>query len=400
MDWIFGGRSVQMLMLLLLLIWGVNATYAAHILNVRKFGAVSGGKTDSSQAFLRAWEKACNLGGGFKILVPNGVFLVKPLVFQGPCKGFMAMQIKGILRAPKYLSYFHDDDWIKIEHIDGLFIGGGGVFDGQGAVAWPHNKCPKRKDCKLLPASFKLAHVTNATIQGITSLDSKSFHMIIFESRNIRVDDVKIKAPETSPNTDGIHIEGSSNVNVTRSVIGTGDDCISVGPGNKKVSILDVFCGPGHGISVGSLGKYPGEDDVFGLRVRNCTLAGTMNGVRVKTWQASPRSSASDFVFEDIVMRDVYNPIIIDQKYCPYSSCDEKFPSMVKLSNIKFRNIRGTSTSKVAVKLLCSKAVPCEDVELRDINLKYIKKGVPALASCSNVVHGSSKGLVIPPPCI
>ncbi|URE42484.1 Glycosyl hydrolases family 28 [Musa troglodytarum] len=63
--------------------------------------------------------------------------------------------------------------------------------------------------------------VTNATISGISSVDSKLFHFQIFESRDITLDSIRISAPGDSPNTDGIHIADSTNIQVTNSVIGT-----------------------------------------------------------------------------------------------------------------------------------------------------------------------------------
>lgn len=59
----------------------------------------------------------------------------------------------------------------------------------------------------------------------------------------------------------------------------------------------------------------------MGVNVRNCTINGTQNGVRIKTWPGAPASTASNFTFEDIVMNNVSNPIIIDQEYCPSHSC-------------------------------------------------------------------------------
>ena len=157
----------------------------------------------------------------------------------------------------------------------------------------------------------------NATITDVTSVDSKFFHVTVAGSRGVR-----IRAPRDSPNTDGVHIQGSSDVRVTDSAVATGDDCVSVGPGTSDVVVSGVTCGPGHGISVGSLGRYPGEEDVRRLRVANCTIAGTANGVRIKTWRGGSRPTAvAGLVFEDIVMRKVRNPIIIDQEYCPYASC-------------------------------------------------------------------------------
>ncbi|KAK2662999.1 hypothetical protein Ddye_001573 [Dipteronia dyeriana] len=41
-----------------------------------------------------------------------------------------------------------------------------------------------------------------------------------------------------------------------------------IGDGSKKISITKVTCGPGHGISVGSLGKYNNEEPVVGVTVR------------------------------------------------------------------------------------------------------------------------------------
>lgn len=76
--------------------------------------------------------------------------------------------------------------------------------------------------------------------------------------------------------------------------------------------------------SVGSLGKSSGEMDVVGIHVSNCTINGTQNGVRIKTWQGAPPSQASNLVFEDISMINVSNPIIIDQQYCPSGTCNTK----------------------------------------------------------------------------
>lgn len=76
-----------------------------------------------------------------------------------------------------------------------------------------------------------------------------------------------------------------------------------------------------HG-SVGSLGKYKNEEKVDLIRVSNCTINGTQNGVRVKTWPGAPPSEASNMIFENIVMTNVTSPIIIDQEYCPSQQCD------------------------------------------------------------------------------
>ncbi|CAL9003855.1 unnamed protein product, partial [Prunus brigantina] len=120
----------------------------------------------------------------------------------------------------------------------------------------------------------------------------------------------------------------------------------------------DVTCGPGHGISIGSLGKYKDEKDVTGIVVKNCTLTNTDNGVRIKTFPDSPSpSAASGIHYEDIIMVNVSNPILIDQLYCPYTQ----------------------------FKLVCTTGTPCENVELTDIDLTYGGDKGPLTSMCSNV---------------
>lgn len=123
---------------------------------------------------------------------------------------------------------------------------------------------------------------------------------------------------DESPNTDGIHMDRCDGINIVDSTIKTGDDCISVGHGSRNVNIKRVTCGPGHGISIGSLGKRKGEKPVSGISVTNCTFLKTYTGIRIKTWPISNPGIVTNIRFEDLVMEDVRTPILIDQEYCPF----------------------------------------------------------------------------------
>lgn len=87
-----------------------------------------------------------------------------------------------------------------------------------------------------------------SSINNINFVDSKGVHLKITDSNDISVSKIKITAPGTSPNTDGIHISETVNINITDSNIGTGDDCISVGHGTSNIIVSSITCGPGHGI--------------------------------------------------------------------------------------------------------------------------------------------------------
>lgn len=68
--------------------------------------------------------------------------------------------------------------------------------------------------------------------------------------------------------------------------------------------------------------------------------------------------------------------------------------SAVELSNVMYQNIKGTSASEVAIKLECSKAVPCKGIHLQDVKItgENIKD---TIAKCDNVKYSNS-GMFFP----
>ncbi|KAK4342452.1 hypothetical protein RND71_038268 [Anisodus tanguticus] len=73
-------------------------------------------------------------------------------------------------------------------------------------------------------------------------------------------------------------------------------------------------------------------------------------------------------------------------------------PSQVKISKVSIKNVRGTSRTQDAVLLLCSKGVPCEGVEIGDIDIAYNGKEGPAKSRCENV-KPTFVGKQNPPVC-
>ncbi|EYU39340.1 hypothetical protein MIMGU_mgv1a018907mg, partial [Erythranthe guttata] len=74
----------------------------------------------------------------------------------------------------------------------------------------------------------------NIAINGLASLNSQKFHILVYGCKKVKMVNMKISAPANSPNTDGIHIQQSSEVTVMNTHIGTGDGCISVGPDHQN----------------------------------------------------------------------------------------------------------------------------------------------------------------------
>lgn len=65
---------------------------------------------------------------------------------------------------------------------------------------------------------------------------------------NVMVSNLRLNAPDQSPNTDGIHVQTSTGVTITGTTIKTGDDCVSIGPGTRNLWMERIQCGPGHGV--------------------------------------------------------------------------------------------------------------------------------------------------------
>ncbi|KEH37190.1 polygalacturonase [Medicago truncatula] len=371
------------------------------IINVMSFGAKPDGKSDCTQAFMDGWQAACKSKVQARLLIPSGRFLVSSMFFSGPCltPGPITIQVVGTVVATTDISDYVDGEWLMFQKISGLKLIGGGTFDGQGQSSWKYaENCETNptNQCVRAPSSIYFNQVTDGIIQNIKSKDPKGFHVFVTNSANIRLRLIKLNAPATSPNTDGLHISHSINVKISRSSVETGDDCVSMIQGVSNVTIKRIRCGPGHGISIGSLGKYPDEIEVSGIRVQTCKLVGTTNGLRIKSWPDKYPGAATDINYSDITMENVKNPIIIDQEYECSPNCKKK-PSLVKIKNISFRNIRGTTTSPIAVDLKCSKLFPCKNVGLHNINLSLGAKK-PTASKCANIkpiYSGSQK----PPPC-
>ncbi|XP_022858843.1 polygalacturonase-like [Olea europaea var. sylvestris] len=366
--------------------------------NVLTFGAKPDGVTDSTIAFLKAWSAACDSQNPATIYVPPaGTYLLKSAQFRGPCKNkAITIHIDSTLVAPLDYNVIGNNGnyWLLFERVDGISIRGG-ILDGQGNGLWACKK--SGKNCPSGATTLGISNSKNVEITGLTSLNSKMFHIVINGCQDVKVQGAKILAPRNSPNTDGIHVQFSIGVKIFNSKIGTGDDCVSIGPGTTNLVIHSVTCGPGHGISIGSLAKDYREVGVQNVTVKNVTFKNTQNGLRIKTWGRPSTGFVKGVLFQHAIMDNVHNPILIDQNYCPHNkNCPGKV-SGVKISEVTYRDIQGTSATPVAVKFDCSKTTPCQRIKLENVKLTY--KNQKAQASCANAA-GTTSGSIEPTSCL
>ncbi|GAY67263.1 hypothetical protein CUMW_255180, partial [Citrus unshiu] len=425
--------SLHILLVLIFLILFFSSSLAIPVVtyNVISLGAKSDGRSGSTKAFLAAWAKACGSTAASTIYVPPGRYLLHNVVFQGQCRNNDIT--------------IHAGNWILFEHVNGVYIYGG-ILDGQGAGLWPckrsgNNNCPSGA------TTLGFSNSNNILINGLTSQNSQMFHVVINGCHNVKVQGVRVSASGNSPNTDGIHVQLSSDVTILNARIGTGDDCSwgrpSTGfarnilfqhalmknvdnpividqnycPDNKNcpgkssgVKISDVTyqdiheasateiavkfdCSPkGHPSAygagsfswlllvnelhilqanshIGSLGKDLSEAGGQNVAVKTVTFMGTQNGLRIKSWGRPSSGFARNILFQHAVMKNVQNPIFIDQNYCPNN---EGCPGKVSgVSDVTYQDIHVPSATEVAVNFDCSSKNPCSRIKLEDARQAY-----------------------------
>ncbi|PRQ48986.1 putative polygalacturonase [Rosa chinensis] len=367
--------------------------------NVLEFEAKSNGVTDSTQAFLNAWSVACGSSAdSTEIYVPKGRYLLAAMAFKGDCKSsHITFRIDGTLVAsPDYRVLGQANNWLSFEGVSGVTIVGG-ALDAKGSALWACKLSTKTTSCPDGATTLSFTNSKDIRVEGLMSLNSQMFHIVINGCQDVLIQGVKVIAAGNSPNTDGIHVQLSRNVAIFDTSIKTGDDCVSIGPGTKDLWMERISCGPGHGISIGSLAKDLEEEGVQNVTLKNAIFKGTTNGLRIKSWARPSTGFVQGVRFLDVEMIKVQNPIVIDQNYCPHNLNCPGQVSGVKVSDVLYQNIRGTSATAVAIKFDCSAANPCSGVKLENVNLTCRNQVVQSY--CTNV-NGKSVGTVQPSSCL
>ncbi|RHN38843.1 putative polygalacturonase [Medicago truncatula] len=244
------------------------------IYNVMQYGARGDGKTDDSQAFVSAWSSACKAAEMSTLVIPVGkTFMVSKLSFSGPCTNKnILIQLEGKIVAPSKVGWKAQSYWITVQSVEGLTIEGNGrgVLDGDGSTWWQCKSCAR-------PGVFLFHSCKGLNVSNLSITNSPRSHVAVNMCNGATFSNISINSPGTSPNTDGFDIALSTHIVIHDSNIK------SVNGGSTFVNAIRITCGPGHGISVGSLGKNGTEDKVSDIHVRNCTFNETQNGARIKT---------------------------------------------------------------------------------------------------------------------
>ncbi|KAG1723133.1 glycoside hydrolase family 28 protein [Suillus paluster] len=286
--------------------------------------------------------------------------------------------------------YFEFQDQIAFWIVGGknIHINGGGTIDGSGQVWYD-------------------AFATNSTLLRpilLTVYQATDWINFVNEGHNITYDGINISAVSTSShlakNTDGWDIYRSDNVVIINSNIDNGDDCVSLKPNSTNIIASNLYCNGSHGISVGSLGQYPGVYDIVeNFTSTNVQMHNAENGARIKAFAGPGVGSGivKNVSFSFFTEANVDHPLVIDQCYETSATECAEYPSNVYIQDVTFTDFKGTSSGKtksVVASLACSPDSRCSNIRVGDIYLEPPSQYGDATYSCQNVnVTGDAASL-------
>jgi len=190
------------------------------------------------------------------------------------------------------------------------------------------------------------------TLYKVTLQNSPMFHVTGTGGNGFTAWGVKIVAPNTARNTDGIdpgpmNGNGSTNITITDSYISTGDDEIAI-KGDYSISNVTISNNhlfTGHGMSIGS----ETNGGVNNVLVSNLVMNGlgsadhNGNGLRIKSAQTEG-GTVSDVTYENVCIQNEYNPLVFNPFYASGSGSEYPYFESILLDDVHVYPGYGGST--------------------------------------------------------
>ena len=229
---------------------------------------------------------------------------------------------------------------------DGIIDARGGArLIGQNETWWELAHRAKVEDSTQAVSRLLIVRRSNDfQLYRITLRNSPNCHVTTEATDGFTAWAVKIDTPKWARNTDGIDPQaGSTNISIIDSFIRSGDDNISpksnaAGP-VTHMSVRNTHFYNGHGMSIGS----QTSGGISAIRVEGLTIDGADNGLRIKS-DKSRGGLVDDVRFEDVCLRGVANPIVLNPFYTTFDGT--KIPVY---RNILLHNVHSLGSGGITI---------------------------------------------------
>ncbi len=389
------------------------AMAAYKVCDARAYGAKADGTTKDTRAIQAAIDDCANAGGG-TVKLSGGTFLSAPIVL----KSHITLDIaKGstLLGSPDHADYprkieFRSPGYqslVGATNAEDIAITGGGTIDGNGASWWALARTQKNAGVlgseNSRPRGVVFDHCKHIRIEGVTVQNAPYWQIVPYYSDDVVIRNVRILAPQHSPNTDAIDPFSSSNVVIDHVYADVGDDNVAIKSGminspgpdapSRNITITDCDFMHGHGLSIGSE-IAGGARNIHAERIH---FNGTDQGIRIKA-NRDRGNDVSNISFKDITMKNVKTSILISEYYPKALPEGEVAAEPVQrltphFHNIMIENVKSINSGWAGVVIGLPEA-PVKDLVMKNIDIQA-KKGMAiayATVTGSNVKITATEG--------
>jgi polygalacturonase len=368
------------------------AIAAGKVCDARTYGAKADGATKDTKAIQAAIDDCAGAGGG-TVKLAGGIFLSAPIVLKSNTTLDIA---KGttLLGSPDHADYSAKTEFrapgtqslVSATNAEKIAILGDGTIDGNGESWWTEARATHNSGVvgavTFRPRLVVFDHCKHIRMEGITIQNSPSWQVVPYYTDDMIIRNVRILAPQHSPNTDAIDPFSSSNMVIDHVYADVGDDNIAIKSGiinspgpdapSKNITITDCEFMHGHGLSIGSE-IAGGAQNIHAERIH---FKGTDQGIRIKA-NRDRGADVSNISFKDITMEDVKTSILISEYYPKALPEGEVAAEPVQrltpfFHDITIENVKSVNSAWAGV-IVGLPESPVKDVVLKNVDIQAQK---------------------------
>ena len=365
--------------------WALTCDPASH-------GAKADGVTKDTQAIQAAIDECAAKGGG-TVALAKGVYVSAPIVLKSGITLNVAAGAT-LLGSPDHADYpratvFNAPGMQSLISAAGahdIAITGGGTIDGNGKSWWRDAKGERPSgvmgEIVFRPRLIVFDHSKHIRITGVTVQNSPSWQIVPYYTDDMTIRNIRVLAPQRSPNTDAIDPFSSSNMVIDHVYADVGDDNIAIKSGiinspgpdspSKNITITDCEFMHGHGLSIGSE-IAGGAQNIHAERIH---FKGTDQGIRIKA-NRDRGNDVGNISFKDITMEDVKTSILISEYYPKAMPEGDVAAEPVQrltpfFHNITIENVKSVNSPWAGV-IVGLPESPVKDVVLKNVDIQATK---------------------------
>lgn len=396
------------------------AIAAVKVCDARTYGAKADGVTKDTKAIQAAIDDCASAGGG-TVRLSGGTFVSAPIVLKSNITLDIA---KGatLFGSPDHADYPAKTEFrapgtqslVSATNAENITITGGGTIDGNGESWWTLARSIRGSGIvgavQFRPRLVVFDHCKHVRLTDVTVQNSPSWQIVPYYTDDMVIRNVRILAPQHSPNTDAIDPFSSSNMVIDHVYADVGDDNIAIKSGiinspgpdspSRNITITDCEFLHGHGLSIGSE-LAGGAQNIHAERIH---FKGTDQGIRIKA-NRDRGNDVGNISFKDITMEDVKTSILISEYYPKVLPQGEVAPEPVQrltphFHDITIENVKSVNSPWAGV-IVGLPESPVKNVVLKNVEIQAKKGMTIAYATVTgtnvNITAEEGKAITVEP---